>query len=432
MKTDIAIIGAGPYGLSLAAHLRQMNVDFQIFGIPMEVWRENMPQGMYLKSEGFACTLFDPKQELTLAQYCQAHGIDYASIGRPIERDLFLKYGEAFQRTFVSNLQKTHVQKLEREKNEQYSLTLANGETWYARRVIVACGISHFANLPRELAHLPADRYSHSARLAPLSSYAGKDIAVLGAGSSAVDVAGLLHQAGARAAIFTRRPKIWFNNPPERKSGLQQIISAITKPRSGLGLGWRSKMACMAPQIFHMMPRRFRLRVTQGHLGPSATWMSRQLIEGKVPIYTGVSLTQAQMIGDRVELTFKCTEGEDQKIQVDGVIAATGYVADVSKIPFISENILKDIRTERSSPILNRHFESSVPNLYFVGLSAANSFGPMLRFAWGAGFVARHLSSHLAGNAFNFQRVARLFNLLKHSIATRIKDTAQASLSDNA
>ena len=68
--TDNLIIGAGPYGLSLAAYLRARRADFRIVGSVMAPWRSNMPAGMFLKSEGFASTLFDPKAEFTLAAYC--------------------------------------------------------------------------------------------------------------------------------------------------------------------------------------------------------------------------------------------------------------------------------------------------------------------------------------------------------------------------
>ena len=65
---QLAIIGAGPYGLSIAAHLRERGADFRIFGTPMGTWREQMPKGMLLKSDGFASNLSDPRALLTLRQ----------------------------------------------------------------------------------------------------------------------------------------------------------------------------------------------------------------------------------------------------------------------------------------------------------------------------------------------------------------------------
>jgi cation diffusion facilitator CzcD-associated flavoprotein CzcO len=87
--SDVAIIGAGPYGLSLAAHLRARGVDFRIFGKPMQTWLEHMPKGMRLKSEGFASSLYDPDSKFTLAAYCKERGLAYADTGMPIPLETF-------------------------------------------------------------------------------------------------------------------------------------------------------------------------------------------------------------------------------------------------------------------------------------------------------------------------------------------------------
>ena len=103
---DVAIIGAGPYGLSLAAHLSAGKVSYRIFGSPMSSWR-NMPNRTWLKSEGFASSLFDPESSLTLARYCQEHSLPYADVGLPVPIETFVAYGLEFQRRFVGRLEET-------------------------------------------------------------------------------------------------------------------------------------------------------------------------------------------------------------------------------------------------------------------------------------------------------------------------------------
>src|SRR6201987_879233 len=103
MKCDVAIVGAGPYGLSLAAHLAAQNIAFRIFGPAMDTWRSAMPAGMYLKSEGFASSLSDPGKTFTLAHYSTANGIPYADTGLPVPLKVFNDYCVEFQRRFVSN-----------------------------------------------------------------------------------------------------------------------------------------------------------------------------------------------------------------------------------------------------------------------------------------------------------------------------------------
>ena len=77
---DVAIIGAGPYGLSLAAHLQAAGVSYRHFGSPMWLWRQAMPQGMYLKSQGFASTSPTPGHA-PLEAFCKATDHPYRIMG---------------------------------------------------------------------------------------------------------------------------------------------------------------------------------------------------------------------------------------------------------------------------------------------------------------------------------------------------------------
>ncbi|MBW4022469.1 MAG: NAD(P)-binding domain-containing protein [Proteobacteria bacterium] len=391
---DYAIVGAGPYGLSLGAHLAARGADFRIFGSPMAVWRSHMPSGMYLKSEGFASDIFDPRGQHTLRDFCERHGYAYADVGVPIPVEVFYAYGREFQERLLPDLDTRHIAGITSETGG-FLLRLDDGQAVRARRVIVAVGIAHYAFVPHELQALPPQFVSHTSQQRSMTDFSGKKVLVLGAGSSAVDTAGLLHQAGADTEIATRRPKIWFNHPPDNKRGLELAYARLLKPRSGLGLGWRSRMASDLPTIFHGMPERFRLRVTRGHLGPSAGWVSRQMVEGKVPIRTDMTLRQAAVKGDRVVVTFDKPDGAQEQVVVDHLVAGTGYKVDLDRLEFLDEPMRAQISRVHNTPRLSRFFESSVPNLYFVGPSAANSFGPLLRFAWGAKFTSRHLSRHL-------------------------------------
>ena len=390
---DVAIVGAGPYGLSLGAHVAGAGGDFKIFGSPMAVWRNHMPTGMYLKSEGFASTLFDPRRQHTLQEFCARNGHAYADIGVPIPVEVFYAYGRDFQQRLLPELDTRHIASISAAAGG-FLLRLDDGEVLRAKKVVIAVGIAHYAYMPPELRDLPARFISHTSQQRPMTELSGRRVLVLGAGSSAIDTAGLLHQAGADVEIITRRPKIWFNHPPDGKSGLELAYARLLKPRSGLGLGWRSYMASDLPTVFHRMPEQFRLRVTRGHLGPSAGWVSRQLVEGKVPIKLEKSVRKAEVRGERVVVTFEGPDGEEE-VEADHVVAGTGYKVDLDRLEFLDDPIRKQISKIQDTPRLSRFFESSVPGLYFVGPSAANSFGPLLRFAWGAKFTSRHLSRHL-------------------------------------
>ena len=151
----VAIIGAGPYGLSIAAHLRSQGVTFRIFGTPMHRWLEHMPKGMFLKSEGCASNLFDPTDGYTLKQYCAEKGLPYAQYGEPVSLEAFTQYGLSFQRRLVPMVENVMVTALDRS-SATFELRLASGEMLRASKVVIATGMSHTAYIPAVLAQLPA------------------------------------------------------------------------------------------------------------------------------------------------------------------------------------------------------------------------------------------------------------------------------------
>jgi thioredoxin reductase len=391
MTVDVAVIGAGPYGLSIASHLRARRIEHRIFGAPMHAWRMQMPQGMFLKSEGFASSLFDPMGAYTLRAHCERHGLPYADIGMPIGRDVFSDYGVAFQRQFVPHLEQVDVTGVA-PAPEGFRLTLASGETLRARRVVLAVGISHFAHLPAELAGLPAELISHSSRHADLSGFAGREMLVLGIGASAVDCAALLAGAGARVTMVGRAATIHFHEGPGDKP--RSWVQKLRAPISGLGPGWKSRLCTDAPLVFHAMPEKFRRLVVDRHLGPAPGWWTRPMVEGKVEFRLGQTVESATAQGGRIRLALRDAEGRASEVGADHLIAGTGYRPDMARLHFLDPALRASLRTAAGSPVLSRHFESSVPGLYFVGLSAAMSFGPLERFVYGAGFAARRLARH--------------------------------------
>lgn len=397
-SSDLVIIGAGPYGLSLSAHLSGLGVPHRIFGKAMESWRAEMPRGMLLKSEGFASNLYDPEGRFPLAAYCHERAIPYAPIGKPVRLDDFVEYGMEFQRRFVPGLESRHVIEVAPVAGG-FSVSLADGETVVARNVVVAVGVKPFAYVPLELERLAAGRVSHSSDHSDLADFVGRDVVVVGAGASGADIAALLHQAGASVQLLARRSRIDFHEPPRERG----MFDRIREPRSGLGVGWRSWVCEVFPYAFRHLPADFRFRVVARHLGPAPGWFTRGMIEGRVPIIAGATLKGAEEDGDGVRLLVSTAEGE-RTIAADHVVAATGYQVDLRRVAFLSAELLAGIRQIRHTPVLSGMFETSVPGLHIIGPAAAHSFGPLMRFACGASFVARRLAPMFARRT---RRVAR-------------------------
>jgi hypothetical protein len=387
-ETQVAIIGAGPYGLSIAAHLSGAGIPFAIFGKPMENWAEHMPAGMHLKSDGFASHLWDPKREYTLQVHCALHNIEYADLGIPVSLQLFVDYGNAFQKKMVPSLQQVLVTKVQRTDG-MFELQLANGEQLRAKQVIVATGLNDVEYLPEVLRSLPASLCSHSAQVADVTVFRGKQIVVLGAGASATDVAGLAQHAGASVTMVSRKAPI-FHNPPKPRSLWQRIKA----PNLGLGPNFKSSLCVALPDVFRRLPVDLRVGIVKRHLGPSGGWFIRDLVVGKVAQVRGF-IQRASASGPKVALTVQSVDGKTTDLLADHVIAGTGYRYEVARAPFLDDKIKTATAVEEGYPALSGNFESTVPGLYFVGLPAANTFGPLQRFALGARFTAARVTSHL-------------------------------------
>jgi thioredoxin reductase len=390
---SIAIIGAGPYGLSVAAHLRRSGVPFRIFGRPMDSWLAHMPKGMMLKSDGFASNIYDPGNAFTLGQFCADRGIEYADAGVPVRLETFSSYGLAFRERMVPELEDKLVASVNRSQ-DGFLLQLEDGETVHARSVVLAVGITHFDYVPENLAHLPAEFLSHSARHHEVEPFRGRSVVVIGGGSSALDLAGLLHEAGAHVQLVSRREELKFHSQPTGKP--RSRWQEIRHPQSGLGPGVRSRFFANSPMAFHYLPERFRVEAVRRTLGPSGGWFIRDKVVGKVPLHLGCTPERAEVRNGKVHLHVRASNGSQQEIVTEHIVAATGYQVNLERLTFLSSEIRSQVKTVKGSPVLSSSFESSVPGIYFVGIAAANSFGPVMRFAFGAGFAARRLAHTMA------------------------------------
>jgi len=350
-----------------------------------------MPAGMCLKSEGFASNLYDAEGSFTLRAYSSERGLPYRDVGYPVPLETFIQYGLEFQRRLVPTLEEVDVTSVKRV-HAGFVLRTDAGEALCAKRVVVAVGISHFGYVPAPLSDLGPEHVTHSSQHRDPALYRGRSVAVIGAGASAIDLAGLMHEAGVDVRLVARRDALAFHSQPaEPRPWPQRLLN----PRSELGLGWRSRLCTDAPLLFHALPLRLRLRAVRRHLGPAPGWFMRDKVVGRVPMHLGAELRTAAVRNNRVHLTYKQQREGESTLVADHVIAGTGYRASVRRLGFLDSGLAQALRCVEDSPVLTRNFETSVPGLYMVGLASANSFGPLTRFACGAWFTAQHLSRTL-------------------------------------
>jgi FAD-dependent urate hydroxylase len=377
----VLVVGAGPYGLSVAAHLRAMGVEPRVVGEPMAAWDRSMPKGMRLKSGPFASSISGPPGS-SLAGWCAEGGIPPPGHGDVVELAQFTEYGHWFARQFVPGVEETLVHCLERD-GHGFSADLATGETIRAEAVVVATGPLAHAHLPPELRDAAAAASSpvtHPSQHDDLGVFSGRRVVVVGAGQSALESAALLAEAGAAPTVVVRRHALRWDGPP---LDLTDRWARLRTPPSGLGSGWSLRLLERHTDAVRWLPIAARLALVRTTLGPSGSWWLRPRVEGRVPV-----VTDAHVLGCRVDSggTVRLElvrSGRRQHLDVDHVLVATGYRFDVRNLGFLHDDLAERVASPTGFPVLDRHSQSRVPGLFFTGLASAATFGPLMRFVVG-------------------------------------------------
>ncbi|MFD7879218.1 FAD-dependent oxidoreductase [Streptomyces sp. NPDC059766] len=399
MSRPVAVIGAGPFGLSTAAHLRARGVPVRVFGDPMVSWRDHMPAGMLLKSTPVASSIDAPQTGHTLADYCDAAGIRRLVTDEDIvPAETFIAYGEWFQQRLVPRLERVRVVSVERRAGEPrgsgFELKLDSGELFTARAVVVATGLAGLSHLPAELTVAgadgpsPAGPVSHSSQHHDLGRFSGRELIVVGAGQSALETAALAAEAGAQVHVVARgRGRVAFGAPPWKQPRL--------RPESPFGRAWSLWALSYYPHPYRHLPDRTRHYLVRRVLGPLGAWWLRDRFEGKVQVSEVERIVEAGAADDRATLTVAPHSGGTHRLSADHVIAATGYRVDMAAMDFLGHRLRAELVVSRGTPRLGAGYVSSVPGLYFTGLPAAASYGPVMRFVCGTEFASPRLAKHL-------------------------------------
>ncbi len=392
-ETAVAIIGAGPYGLSLAAHLAARDVPHRIFGYPMQFWSGMAEAGgdRYLKSFCFGTNMSTPKRGFSFADYNAPRGLETFE---PCSIENFAAYGHWFQENVVPWVEPVDVIDVAAQSGG-FAITLADDKRCIASRVVIATGLAYFAEVPEPLAALlPTRLVTHTSQLTNFAIFKGSSVAVVGAGQSALEATALLHEAGARPELLVRESEVLWQTRTLKKRNLWRRLRS---PISGLGSGPIAWALTHFPGAVHHAPEKWRTKFVRSHLPAEGAWWLRERVENRVPIHLNTSVVDAAGKSSRVELRLRdARAGSDRPLVVDHVVAGTGYHIDVQRIEFLDPELRCTIECIERAPKLNDVFETSVRGLYVVGPASSMSFGPLFRFVVGAEYTSRIVSNHLA------------------------------------
>lgn len=208
---------------------------------------------------------------------------------------------------------------------------------------------------------------------------------MLGGGQSAVEYSALLHEAGASVDLVARRPIHWLAPDTD---GHRSLIDQLRAPIAGIAPGWKNWALEYFPYLFQRFPQERKDRYIQNHYTAAASDWLRDRTIGNVTLHEGLRVEKVQEVDNAVEMTLS----NNEVLKADHLILATGYLVDINRLTMLHASLLSEIQTDRDIPILNSWFESSVPGLYFIGLTSLRNFGPLFRFVVGTKAAAKRVA----------------------------------------
>jgi thioredoxin reductase len=375
-QTNVLIIGAGPFGLSLAAYAEYLGLDYLVTGRPMEFWIRNMPEGMYLRSR--SDWSLDPTDRFSILKYLEKLGKTTKEV-EPLTRDFYLRYARWFQDSSGIQPIPLYVTKLDHARSG-FQAVLENNDLIEARNVVLAIGMGYFKNQPSALTNLlPRGRYQHTCDAVQLTILRGRRVLILGGRQSAFEWAALLNDAGAAEVHLVHR-----HESPKFAESDWNWVSPLVDGMVSDPAWFRHLPQEEKDAIVKRMWEEGRLKVEP--------WLEKRVMKPSAYIHEKTSLTSCT---ERPDSSLDVHLDNGDSFVVDEVILATGYKVDLSQVPFLAYgNLMEQIEIRNGFPVLDPYFETCVPGLYITSMPAGQDFGPFFGFT-----VSVRTSARIIGNA---------------------------------
>lgn len=341
------IIGAGPAGLATAGRMRTAGVEFEVLERSQNVgnaWHHHydrlhlhtVKQWSHLPHLPFPedYPLYVPRKELTdyFDQYAKHFNI------QP-------KFGE-------------EVNALKKLEDGNWQVKTTSGNTYLAKRVIVATGVNRIPNVPQwEGQDQFKGDISHSVAYKNTDPYQGKKVLVVGMGNTGAEVALDLAESGIETYISVRSP---VSVVPRDLNG--RPVQVTAKQLAKLPFGFGDWLGTQIRKIYFGNIRKYGLE-------PSTMAPAVQLREtGKTPVVDigtikAIKEGKIKVVKGIDSFSENGVQTEDgQSLEIDSVILATGYRAKVEDFIERGTELLDKFGCPKG-PIANGYHEG----LFFVG-----------------------------------------------------------------
>ena len=357
-KTNILIVGAGPYGLSLANYLAYQKKDFIIVGKSMELWREHTFDNMDLRSDVATSTIIHPENKYSFENYCAKNGHSIEDLKGMLPVTTFRHYLNWCEKSYDFKVQKDYVVKVE-TKNGKFTSKLKSGVKIESEKIVFATGVAHHLNIPEEIKSNAKKSGSkklkilHSYDTAGIAKLKKKNVLVIGAGQSAAESIDVLLQNSNSVDWHSRQKPIFFKEP-------------LNIPK------WLFNIIVYSAWVVRAIPPAISKRLLSIFSATTITPNFQPMME------------KLNQLKDLPDLS-----------RYDIIITATGYRYDIRTMDFIGKSILSQLKLRKQMPYVNSAFETSIKGMHFIGPIIEQYFGPAMKFMIGAHYAAPKLSSRL-------------------------------------
>jgi cation diffusion facilitator CzcD-associated flavoprotein CzcO len=360
IHTDLLIIGAGPFGLSLAAYAQEAGIRHMVVGAPMGFWKSNMPQGMHLRS---SCDWsLDPLEVHSIDAYLKKLRRTCGNV-EPLSREFYLDYADWFRHEKDIQSVDVIVKSMHTEGRDLVALIEGGGRI-RSRFIVLAIGFGNFAHVPPELALLfPRDRYHHTSDLVDFGGLKDRRVLIIGGRQSAFEWAALMREAGVAAVHLSYR----HDTPSFTASDWRWVSPIVDRMADDPGRYRR-----LSPDEKKQLDQRFW---NEGRL-KLEPWLAPRIDHANIKLHPRTRVTGADPGASGIQVDLDSGE----VLTVDHVVFATGYKVDLARVPLLANGLLSSVDVRDGFPVLNQHFQTSLPGLYITSLAATRDFGSFLAF----------------------------------------------------